>query len=51
MNAGGSIAGAVSIPTRHIHSVIEMANKKDITAAIELLSACIEDLDKGSWSF
>jgi len=27
MAAGGSIAGAVSIPTRHIHQVIEMAHK------------------------
>lgn len=51
MTAGGSIAGAVSIPTRHIHSVIEMAHKKDIIAAIELLSACIENLDKGKWTY
>ncbi len=50
MNAGGSIAGAVSIPTRHIHSVIEMANKKDIDAAIELLTKCISELDSEDWS-
>ncbi len=46
MTPGGSIAGAVSIPTRHIHSVIEMANKKDIINSIQLLKACLEELDE-----
>jgi tetrahedral aminopeptidase len=49
--AGGSIAGAVSIPTRHIHQVIEMAHKDDIQQSIELLKACIENLDQYDWSF
>ena len=48
---GGSIAGAVSIPTRHIHQVIEMAHKEDIHQSIELLKACIENLDQYDWSF
>lgn len=48
--AGGSIAGAVSIPTRHIHQVIEMCNKKDIRASIDLLRHSLEDLDKFDWS-
>ena len=51
MNPGGSIAGAVSIPTRHIHQVIEMVNKKDVKASIELLKACVEELDSYSWNF
>jgi endoglucanase len=51
MSAGGAISGAVSIPTRHIHQVIEMANKKDIQGAIDLLSACIKELDSYDWSF
>lgn len=51
MSAGGAISGAVSIPTRHIHQVIEMANKNDIQAAIDLLSACIKELDTYDWSF
>ena len=51
MNPGGSIAGAVSIPTRHIHQVIEMVNKKDVKASIELLKACVEGLDSYSWNF
>ena len=33
MTPGGSIAGAISIPTRHIHQVIEMSDKRDIAAA------------------
>jgi putative aminopeptidase FrvX len=48
---GGSIAGAVSIPTRHIHQVIEMCSKEDIRASIDLLKHCITDLDKFDWSF
>ena len=50
MTPGGSIAGAVSIPTRHIHQVIEMAHKDDIAAAIKLLAACVCGLDKHDWS-
>ena len=51
MNPGGSIAGAVSIPTRHIHQVIEMVNKKDVKSSIDLLKACVEGLDSYDWSF
>ncbi|MFT6745961.1 MAG: putative aminopeptidase FrvX [Glaciecola sp.] len=46
MTAGGSIAGAISVPTRHIHQVIEMCNKKDIQGSIDLLTACILGLKK-----
>lgn len=51
MTEGGSIAGAISIPTRHLHQVIEMAHKEDIAASIELLTACIKGLDKYNWEF
>lgn len=51
MNQGGSIAGAVSIPTRHLHQVIEMANKSDIQASIDLLTVCVSELDTYDWSF
>lgn len=51
MTPGGSISGAVSIPTRHIHQVIEMADKSDIRASIDLLKNCILDLEKFDWSF
>ena len=51
MNPGGSIAGAVSIPTRHIHQVIEMVHKKDVRGSIDLLRHCVENLDKYNWKF
>lgn len=51
MGKTGAIAGAVSIPTRHIHSVIEMVHKKDVANAIKLLNTCILNLDKHSWDF
>lgn len=50
MSKQGVIAGAVSIPTRHIHQVIEMSHKKDIRGAIDLLKNCLQDLDKFDWS-
>lgn len=51
MATHGTIAGAVSIPTRHIHSVIEMAHKQDIQGNIDLLSVCLQNLDQYSWDF
>lgn len=50
MTEGGSIAGAVSIPTRHLHQVIEMAHKEDIQGSIDLLCACIQDIAQHNWS-
>ena len=50
MTEGGSIAGAVSIPTRHLHQVIEMAHKEDIDGSIKLLTACLGELDSYDWS-
>lgn len=51
MTPGGSIAGAVSIPTRHIHQSIEMANKKDIKGSIDILVACLSEIDTYDWTF
>lgn len=51
MVAGGSIAGAVSVPTRHIHQTIETCNKGDIAACIRLLTECVCELDGYDWSF
>ena len=45
----GSIAGAISIPTRHLHQVIEMAHKQDIRGAIDLLKACILNIASFNW--
>ena len=51
MTAGGAISGCVSIPTRHIHQVIETANKEDIMGSIDLLTHCLQDLATYDWSF
>jgi endoglucanase len=51
MTAGGAISGCISIPTRHVHQVIEMADKDDIAASIDLLRNCLQDIDKYDWSF
>ena len=50
MGKHGAIAGAVSIPTRHIHQVIEMASKADIKLATDLLVNCVQELDQFDWS-
>lgn len=50
-SSGGSIAGAISIPTRYLHQVIEMAHKEDIANTIKLLTASIENLNQYDWSF
>ncbi|NND07550.1 MAG: M42 family metallopeptidase [Saprospiraceae bacterium] len=46
----GSIAGAISIPLRHMHQVIEMAHKRDIQHSIDLLAAALENMDQHDWS-
>ncbi len=51
MVAGGSITGAVSIPTRHIHQTIESCHKEDLAACINLLAACVCELDQHNWEF
>jgi len=48
---GGSISGAISIPTRHLHQVIEMAHKKDIKDSIDLLRHCILEMADYDWQF
>jgi endoglucanase len=51
MAKSGSIVGAISIPTRHIHQVIEMCHKKDIEQSILLTVECVKHLDNFDWSF
>jgi len=48
---GGSIVGGISIPTRYLHQVIEMAHMADIRATIDLLKASFEEIPKNDWSF
>ena len=45
----GAITGAISVPTRHLHQVIEMAHKSDISHSIELLVLAISNLDNFQW--
>ncbi len=47
----GAIVGAISIPTRHIHQVVEMAHKADIRNSIDLLEHSLLRLDQYDWSF
>lgn len=50
MGKRGSIAGAISVPTRHLHQVIEMAHKEDVVACIDLLHAALSTFDKYDWA-
>lgn len=43
MNKTGVPSGVISIPTRYVHSTIEMASKEDITSCISLLKAYLEE--------
>ena len=45
----GAISGAISIPTRHLHQVIEMADKDDIANCIDLLTGALEGLGDFDW--
>ncbi|WP_421797784.1 M42 family metallopeptidase [Haliscomenobacter sp.] len=47
----GAIAGAISIPLRHIHQTIEMANKTDIQNCTDLLIVALQQLDQYNWEF
>ena len=49
MGKSGAIAGAVSIPTRHLHQVIEMVHKSDVSASIELLVKALPALTNESF--
>ena len=46
-----AIVGALSIPTRHIHQVIEMCDKDDIQATIDLLEKAVVGIGEFDSSF
>src|SRR5690606_25186072 len=47
----GSIAGALSIPLRNMHQVIETVHEQDVDATTDLLVAGIRGLGDYDWSF
>ena len=49
MGTHGAISGAISVPTRYLHQVIEMAHKQDIVSCIQLLSKALMSLNKYNW--
>jgi tetrahedral aminopeptidase len=51
MNKSGAITGAISIPTRHIHQVVESVHEEDVAAAIELLKFCVINMDTANWEY
>ena len=50
MGKSGAIAGAVSIPTRHLHQVVEMCHPDDINWSIQLLSLCAQKMADFDWN-
>lgn len=46
----GSIAGAISIPTRHLHQVIEMVHKSDVIAAVQLINHSLQSFTTKNWA-
>lgn len=51
MTKAGSIAGAISIPTRHIHQVIETIHKEDIQNSIQLLKHSLVKWKDFDWKY
>lgn len=43
LNGEGVPSGVISIPTRYVHSTMEMASKNDINSCIKLLKAYLEN--------
>lgn len=50
-SGNGCIAGAISIPTRHIHQAIEMVHEEDVQAALNLLNSAIQNLTNFNFKF
>jgi endoglucanase len=46
----GAIAGAVSIPTRYIHQVVETIHPNDVAATIDLVVASLQSMHIHDWT-
>jgi endoglucanase len=42
----GAAAGCISVPTRYVHSVIEMVHPVDVQASIDLMAALYEECEQ-----
>lgn len=51
MTPGGSIAGGISIPTRHIHQTVEMVHTQDVLDSISLMVKSVESMNEHRWNF
>lgn len=49
MGEHGAIAGALTIPIRYAHQVVEMVHKNDVASCIRLLQIALTDLDTYNW--
>ena len=49
MGKHGAIAGALTIPIRYAHQVVEMVHKNDVASCIHLLQAALTGLDTYDW--
>jgi putative aminopeptidase FrvX len=47
---GGAAAFCISIPTRYVHTHVEMIHPQDVDACVDLLAACIEEIHKGDFT-
>ena len=45
----GSIAGALTVPIRYAHQVVEVVHQQDVIAAIQLLEQAISQLHQYDW--
>lgn len=50
MGKQGAIAGAISLPIRNMHQVIELINKDDLSNSVELLKRAILQINKFDWN-
>ena len=48
---GGNASITISVPTRYIHTVNEMASEKDIEAGITLLSTYLSEAHEGEYRY
>ena len=48
---GGAAAVTLSVPSRYVHTVNEMANRDDIMGAINLLARFLEDVGSHSYGY